>query len=192
MERHQSLDDVVDQVWTYFESAADDPGHPGRTPTVATSGPDARTVVLRRADRQSRSLLFHTDSRSGKFQQLIEEPEAVWHHWDPDLAQQFRLFGQVSLHEADDLADGFWEDLDEDERRHYLKEDGPGTPVGRPRSAHPDTDAVAGEPASPRDQFAVVRTVVDRIDWLHLHPEGHYRAHFEWTGGSFQGEWVVP
>lgn len=192
MERHQSLDDVLEQVWSYFEGAAEDPGHAGRTPTVATAGPDARTVVLRRVDRGSRSLLFHTDSRSGKMQQLIETPEVVWHDWNPDLAQQFRLYGQASLHESDDLAQGFWEDLGDEERAHYQKEEAPGSALGRPRSTHPDTDPVADAPESPRDHFAVVRTVVERIDWLHLHPEGHYRAVFEWTAGSFQGEWVAP
>jgi hypothetical protein len=48
--------------------------------------------------------------------------------------------------------------------------------------------------ADGRPHFAVVRTVIDEIDWLHLHPEGHYRAHyrFEADQEQFAGTWIVP
>jgi len=48
--------------------------------------------------------------------------------------------------------------------------------------------------AEGRPYFAVIRTVIDEVDWLHLHPEGHYRAQFQFhpDADRFEGTWVVP
>ena len=54
------------------------------------------------------------------------------------------------------------------------------------------SDLTREDVADGRSRFAVVRAVVERIDWLHTHPEGHYRALFEWNDDAFDGNWVVP
>ncbi len=190
--RHDDLDELLDHVWTYLQSAATDPSHPGRMPTFCSDGPDARTVVVRHADRDERRMAFHTDTRSAKLDQLRRRPKVAWHHWNGDLKQQFRLYGRADLHLDDELADEIWKAQGEEGRSHYQKGEAPGTVVETPRSGHPGRDGDAEEVEDPRQYFGVVSTVVDRIDWLHLHPEGHYRAEFEWTSQGFRGTWIVP
>jgi hypothetical protein len=190
--RYDSLDDVLEHVWSYIESAADDPSHAARTPTFCSDGPDARTIVIRRANRETRRLAFHTDTRSGKLDQLRRRTKSVWHHWNPELRQQFRFYGRSTLHIDDQLADDVWASQGDEGRAHYEKNEAPGTIVERPRSGRVDTDPEAEPVDDPREHFGVVSTTIDRIDWLHLHPEGHYRADFQWTSDQFEGRWLLP
>lgn len=194
MERLTSLEDVRDHVWSKLESAAADPDHPARTMTVATVSPtetpDLRTVVLRRTDRHERRLVFHTDDRSTKIEHLRAHPAAAWHALGPNRRRQIRLYGPATLHSEDELADELWRS-EPDSRQHYRRALAPGTEVESPRSGHPATDDVRPTD-EPRDHFVAVAGRIERFDWLHIHPDGDYRARFEWNAESWQGRWIVP
>ena len=191
MKRYTDLEALLQHTWEYLEAGSARASHPARTPTFLTGDASARTIVLREISAEERALLFHTDLRSDKSETLRQEPLVGFHHWNPDRSQQFRLEGRAELHLDDEIADRIWAEQPETAKVHYQKAASPGTPVEGPRSAHPATDDVDGS-SEPRSNFAVVRTVVDSIDWLHLHSEGHYRAQFEWTDGEWSGRWVVP
>lgn len=190
MNRYTDLDALLDHVWTYVADAATDSQHPFRTPTFGTVSGDAprvRTVVLRTADREARTLGFHTDRRSQKIEQIRSSPRVVWQGWDRERSQQFRLRGTASIHTDDDVADALWTAASDDERRLYRRPTAPGTPVEAPGHGLDET-------APGRPHFAVIRTVIDEIHWLHLHPGGHYRAHFHYhtVHDAWDGQWVVP
>lgn len=75
MPRYTNLDAVLNHVWDELETAATTPDHVYRRLTFATvhqQSPDLRTVVLRRADEDTRGLKFHTDRRSRKIEALRE------------------------------------------------------------------------------------------------------------------------
>lgn len=190
MDRYTDLDTLLDHVWTYVTDASTTSQHPFRTPvfgTVSANAPRLRTVVLRTADRAARTMGFHTDRRSHKIEQIRSTPRVVWQGWDRDRSQQFRLRGAASIHTDDDVADALWTAASDDERRLYRCSTAPGTPIEAPD--HELDDTTPGRP-----HFAVIRTVVDEIDWLHLHPDGHYRARFHYDTGhdAWDGQWVVP
>jgi hypothetical protein len=42
------------------------------------------------------------------------------------------------------------------------------------------------------ERFAVVRTVVESVDWLWLAEGGHRRARWEWNGAIWVGRWLTP
>jgi len=191
VERIEELDRLEEYVWDYWREAADDPDHPARTPTFATPGPAMRTVVVRGVDPDRRTLVFHTDRRSAKVDAIRGGTRAGFHHWTPNRMQQFRFRGDADLHVDDDLADRIWNAEPESSRDHYRKTLAPGTELEHPRSTHPATDEVE-PPDDPRSNFAVVRFVADLIDWLHLHPEGHYRAQMERSAEGWSRDWVVP
>jgi len=91
-----------------------------------------------------------------------------------------------------------WEDQDPRSLKVHARHTASGTPVDAPKDGL--VDAVQSESvtrddvAEGRRHFAVVRTEVDGIDWLHLHPEGHYRARFRLTddGEGREQTWVIP
>ena len=80
----------------------------------------------------------------------------------------------------------------------YVRPSAPGSPLDAPddglRTEVKTTPITEDDVAEGRQHFAAVRTVIDRIEWLHLHPDGHYRAQFEYQPNEqdFEGRWVVP
>ncbi|NBB74395.1 MAG: pyridoxamine 5'-phosphate oxidase [Bacteroidetes bacterium] len=199
MRRFNELDAVLDHCWHYIAAAAAEAQHPFRTPalsTVGADGPDVRTVVLRAVDPEARTLTFHSDRRASKVDDLRLNDAIMWHGWDAERSQQLRLRGTGSVHTEDDVADALWAHSTLEERTLYVRPATPGRRVERPRSglasgvhSEPLTEA---DVAPGRKHFAAIRTTITSIQWLHLHPEGHYRARFRWTGDRFEGNWIIP
>lgn len=201
MDRYTDLGVVLDRVWHRLGQAAAASGHPFRTLTFGTSQnnqPHLRTVVLRETDREKRLLAFHTDRRSQKVADLEGGSRIAWRGWDPETREQVRLRGTGTVHTDDKVADAMWEGQPPRSLAVYPKPPAPGTPIEGPDDG---AEASVGERpitredvAEGRPYFAVIRTVIDEVDWLHLHPEGHYRAQFQFrpVEDRFEGTWVVP
>lgn len=200
MKRFTDLDDVFERVWDRVEAGAKASGHPFRTPTFATASanePAARTVVLRQAEREARRLAFHTDRRSAKVHDIRAHSRVAWHWWTPETHEQVRLQGTATVHEDDDVADAMWADQSPSSLVVHVREEASGTPVDAPRDGLQQSARTSpvtrDDVAAGREHFAVVRTVIDSVDWLHLHPEGHYRAQFRCPPGeAVEGQWVIP
>lgn len=201
MARFSDLEDVLAHVWAVLEQAANDPGHALRRPTFGTvraGRPKLRTVVLRETEPEERRLSFHTDHRAKKVEEVRTSDQIAWHGWDPESRQQFRLHGSATVHRDDVVAKDLWAAEDPEALIHYVRPRAPGAPLeesgdGLPpqvRSGSVSREDVAGG----QRHFAVIRTVIDSIDWLHLHPDGHYRALLQFLPDEqrFEGRWVVP
>lgn len=201
MQRFTDLATIRRRVWDRLRAAATEPGHPLRALSFGTSTdgrPQLRTVILRDADPDERVLAFHTDRQSQKVADIRAEEKITWLGWTPETREQVRLSGTASLHFDDAVAEEMWQEQSPGSLDLYVRERAPGTPLEAPRDgrdAAVKTDPVTREDvADGRPNFAVVRTVIDGIDWLHLHPEGHYRAQFQFDAeaDAFEGGWVVP
>jgi pyridoxine/pyridoxamine 5'-phosphate oxidase len=201
MDRYTDLNTVFDRVWRRLERAADASDHPFHTPTFGTvqdGQPHLRTVVLREADARERALAFHTNRHSQKVADLEAGSRIAWHGWDAETREQVRLRGTATVHTDDAVADTMWESQPPRSLAVYPQTEPPGTSLDAPgdglRASVQERPIRREDVEAGRPHFAVVRTVIDEIDWLHLHPEGHYRAQFQ-LGPDQQrpnGTWVVP
>lgn len=201
MERLTDLDNVLDLAWQRLERAAEKPGHPFRALTLGTArdhAPHVRTVIVRETDREARRLVFHTDRRTRKVDDIRESPRIAWHGWNPDTREQLRLQGTATVHCDDEVADALWAAERPSSLDVYVRDAAPGTSVEAPRDGRADAvrnkTLTRDDVADGRPYFAAVRTVIDEIEWLHLHPEGHYRARFAFdaTEERFEGDWILP
>ena len=201
MDRYTNLETVLDRVWQRLTQAAEQSGHPYRTLTFGTaqnSQPHLRTVVLRETDSEERRLAFHTNRHSQKVADLEGGSRIVWHGWDAEAREQIRLRGTATVHTDDAVAEAMWESQSPRSLAVFPHTDPPGTPLDAPddglRASVQERPISREDVAEGRRHFAVVRTVIDEIDWLHLHPEGHYRAQFQFRPDQqrFEGTWVVP
>lgn len=201
MDSYSDLSTVRRRVWHRLELAAEQPGHPFRAlvfGTVQEQQPHLRTVIVRTADAESRVLMFHSDRRAQKIDDIRGGARIGWLGWDPEAREQVRLVGAASVHTDDQIADDMWEAESPSSLDVYVRSVPPGTPVDEPGAGRPDSarpgSPTRGQVEEGRSSFAVVRTVIDEIDWLHLHPEGHARAQFQFNveRGRFEGTWVVP
>jgi len=182
---------TASDVWRRLLRGVADRRSPFRTPALATTTPDGdptvRTVVLRGADLERRTLQFHTDARSPKARDISQSARASWLFYDRKAALQIRASGVTTLAADGPAVDAAWERTTPSGRRTYATAHGPGLPRGNPSEPDLETD----DPRV-RSIFRLGTTIVDRIDWLWLHHAGHQRALLQWTGGRWHAVWSTP
>lgn len=181
--RLATLEAIEAAVWRELAAAAQDRGHAWRYMALATvdrDGVDARTVVLRETDARRRALVFYSDARAGKVEQLAAHPAATALLWSPALDWQLRLRLDVEV-ETDGLAvTTRWARVKmTPSARDYLSPLVPGAPLQA---------AGTPPPAATRECFAVLTARVRSLDWLELHAEGNRRARFDTDGAR----WLQP
>lgn len=191
----ESPEPFVEAVWKLLADAANSSHAPFHTPAVATVAlncdqavPDVRHVVLRRVDSRLRTLAFHVDARSPKFQQLRRTPSIKWLFYDPGTRLQVRLSASVVLHHMDDLAEARWRACQPMSRLCYLTPFTPGAPVSIP----PTQAGRAQDASTGFENFAVVETTAQDLDCLYLHHQGHRRAYINYTHPLPSVQWIAP
>lgn len=192
------LPDILAHAWSLLVRGGADRKSPVHTPVIASVDgdglPQARVMVLRKADPASATLRLHTDARSPKVAQLDGKPVAVL-AYHPAEQVQLRLAGTARVLTEGEAVDGIWNQSTLFARRCYLAEAAPGTPLPGPSSGLPAW--IEGQQPTPaqiipaRANFATLWIEVRRIDWLHLANSGHRRAVFRAEDG-WAGAWVAP
>lgn len=192
------LPEILAHAWSLLVRGGEDRKSPLHTPAVcsvdADGLPQARIMVLRKADAAAATLRFHTDARSPKTAQLDGKPVAVLAYHGPEQVQ-LRISGTARVRTQDDVVDDLWNQSTLFARRCYLAQHAPGTPLPEPSSGllasiegqQPTAEQIA--PARPN--FALVWVEVAAIEWLHLANTGHRRAVFRAEDG-WAGAWLAP
>lgn len=181
-----SLADVEQSLWTTLHRAATQRRHDWATPTFVTSasdGPQARTVVLRQVEPAARRMVFFTDVRSSKVNEIHANPRVVWLFWDHASRTQLRVAAVAKL-APPDVTHAALKSLSMQEWRDYTSRSAPGA-AWMP-GADVSDEALLGH------TFAVIDTAVKHIDWLKLEREQHLRAVFDYTGPMPTARWIVP
>lgn len=172
------------EVWRHLTRGVHDRHAPARHPTLATVSPDgrpqARTVVLRAADKTAGTLDIHTDLRSAKVMDLRATPFAALHVWDTSAHLQLRIEARVTILTGHDVA-ATWQGVPEESRGAYGSTPAPGQPIAQALGY-----TKAADPAC----FAVLRLRVSTVDALHLGPN-HRRARFD-RDNDWAGTWLAP
>jgi pyridoxamine 5'-phosphate oxidase len=179
--RLQTLAQIEAALWRELERAAQlsrHDWHVGVLATRAGAGADARSVVLREVAPAKRRLVFFTDARSAKVQQIEVQPEGVLVLWSRELSWQLRLAVTLEVASSGLSVSSRWARLKmTPAAQDYLSPLPPGSPLEHP----------VPERGS-REFFAVVMAQVRSVDWLELHADGHRRAIFDAAGTR----WVAP
>ncbi|WP_232326022.1 pyridoxamine 5'-phosphate oxidase family protein [Spirosoma montaniterrae] len=193
-----SLNDLERDAWLWLTSAPKRKRDGFKTMTLATrtlDGVNARTVVLRKADADAKTLWFHTDVRSDKVGELSRHPKATLLFWDNRRQIQLRLSVTTAPHTDDAIASEHWAGLWVGGRKMYLSEHMPGLPYPEPYPGFPaqfgENLPTEAESEAGRNNFLVVECRVLTMDYLHLSRAGQTRARFRYE--PFPGmEWLVP
>lgn len=190
---YSTLETAEHNAWDLLKKGARDRHAPFHTPTVATVSangyPQARTVVLRAADPQNRSLRFHTDKRSQKIADLKHTPHISMHFYDVTEKLQLRIQGLATCRHQDTMCATIWSNMRVMSRKCYFQAVKPGEPVE-------DITAVPQFPNDTPDlayeNFCVIMVEVVTLDMLYLAAKGHKRALFDYTDKSLKMQWIAP
>ncbi len=181
MSRIEDLQAIEDAVWSELSRAPRENAHGWRVGVLATvdgASADARSIVLRDVDAARRSLVFYTDSRSPKVQQIGTNPEGTIVLWSAPLSWQLRLRVQLSVTTSGLAVSSRWAKLKMSPgAQDYLSPLPPGSPIDHPL---PERGS--------REHFGVVTARITAVDWLELHAQGHRRAAFDAKGRR----WLAP
>ena len=180
----ESTNGIWTKVWNTLDQGVCDASHPARLATFATVSPvgwpEARTVVLRAADREAGLVTVHTDLFSDKIKGLRRLPRAALHIWDAGQDLQIRLQSEVVIRSGVDTRP-LWEQTPDHAQQSYGVTPPPGTPID-------SALAYAKNPAP--DSFAVLVCTITAIDAVHLGAD-HRRARFSRLG-HWRGQWLSP
>ena len=154
-----------------------------------------RTVVLRKVDTMLKTIIFHTDLRSNKCREIAENNSISALAYGNKT--QIKMEGKATIHSNDGVANQAWANTSIEGRKSYLTTDAPATAKNHPTDGLPEgyssRNLTQQESEAGKINFAVVNIQVDKIDWLHLSPQGHSRAVFNYDNGTLaKMEWVVP
>lgn len=171
-----------------------------RIPVLATQRggvPRQRSIVLRRVQRESGLLWFHTDVRSGKVADIEGCPQVSLLFYDAATETQLAVGGVARVLTEGVDVDLLWEQSASSSLRMYLAPGAPGTESDAEDSNLPE--GVRGriperhELSAGRVNFAGVQVVVERMEWLQLSRGGNRRAVYVCSSGrAVTGRWVLP
>ncbi|MEL6685597.1 MAG: pyridoxamine 5'-phosphate oxidase family protein [Pseudomonadota bacterium] len=180
----ETSEGILAKVWGTLGRGVADAKHPARRPTFATVSPggwpEARTVVLRSADREAGVVTIHTDLFSDKIKSLQAEPRAALHVWDAKQDLQIRLQAEGSISSGAKTR-ALWDKIPDHARQSYGVTPPPGTLIETAldyvKTPDPDT-------------FAVLTCTVMTIDAVHLGAD-HRRVSYS-RARHWQGQWLSP
>ena len=194
-----NLDGILADCWHRLVNGVKLSKHPFHCPTLATAHLDEvelRTVVLRKVIPAEKALIFHTDERSPKIDQIRKNNKISWLFYDEKSRIQIRLKAKATFHHLDDIALSRWKDSRLESRRCYLVKPAPSVFIDFPDDGLPKNlqvkDLTDENVAEGFQNFVVVKTVVTAIDWLFLNHSGHRRAQFIYGEDGVKKEWMLP
>ncbi len=180
------LIDLFNETWKELEDGARKYNHPFRTCSLATSeisgGIRQRTVNFRELTKK-KTLLFYTDLRSTKIEQIRKNPQASALFYNPSLQLQIFLSGIIKIHSEDSLWNDHIVNIEGRSINDYNTQYAPGKPIKNPIAVTRTKDL----------NFAVLELIPDTIEYLKLRDEpGRIRAIFKLTDTEWEKTFLIP
>ena len=187
-------------LWDFLEEAVATANKPMHQAIIGSAKEDLaimRTVVLRRVDKDTQKIYFHTDVRSDKINDIRSTQKLSWLFYDQTYRTQIRMSGKTIVHHMDDLAKEHWMKTAHYSRRCYLLPHAPGTRVEGfkevEKGVKTNMKYTMEESEVGFQQFAVVETQVDWMEWYYTHHTGNRRAVFTYEGNALKDSyWIAP
>jgi pyridoxine/pyridoxamine 5'-phosphate oxidase len=141
-----------------------------------------RTLVFRKLD-QDRNLLFYTDSRSSKVNQLRENPVAGLLFYNPEIKLQLFIQAEAKVITSGEIYEYHKQRIDGRSMNDYNTSSAPGKRIKNPFSVDRNDEL----------HFALLQLKPKLIEYLKLKPDtNHLRAIFEAKDGEWEKSFLVP
>lgn len=172
-----------------------------RTMCVATINenktPSLRVVVNRKSDEIQKIIYFHTDNRSRKHNDLLNDNRVSILFYDAKQRVQISVKAKANLHTNDLLANEKWRATSPQARLGYMSLNAPNTKSELPTFGYEDrftkNKPTLEESNLFEENFCVVACKVYELEFLYLDFKGNRKANFYYQNGILQDcFWAVP
>ena len=160
-------------------------GHPFKYFAFGASesgNPTLRTVVLRKV-LPGMHLVFYTDQRSNKIQQILENDNVSALFYHPRKLMQVQLQGKARMVTDPESLAQIWKVIPLSSRKDYTTHIAPGTVISSPEEV---------EYLSSNNHFCMVEIVPNSIEYLRLKRPNHIRVKFVRENENWNGKFLVP
>jgi len=193
LEEYKTLEETLHTSFKVLEDAIENRHNLFHTPVLSTSSDskiNSRVIVLRAFDPESRTLRIHSDSRSKKIKDILQNADATLLGYDPGLKIQLKLHGSIDTHHQDNIADLAWRDSQEMSKVCYSVSESPGKEIDDPGDYDVDPENI--DLNEGYKNFAVIKFHFSSLEFLHLRSSGHRRSMHVWEMGELRSNWMVP
>ena len=157
---------------------------------------DSRIIVLRNFDSENLILNFHTDFRSPKVANLLQNINSLFVFYDFKLKIQLRIKVTSNVNNQNEVARKIWDRTSLMSRKCYLTKKIPSSITSDPEDGI-DFNLKGKEPSKSYSEkgyknFAVVENKIVEIDWLYLEANGHRRLNIKLNNKKPSFDWVIP
>ena len=192
------LNGILQDCWHRMINGTTVKNHPFRSPSIATVENDCpviRTVVLRKALATEKTLIFHTDYRSPKLNQIVKNDKVSWLFYDQKAKIQLRIKTNATVHHNDEITLKQWVAARPESKKTYLVQPAPSAISDFSTdglSEFKETELSDKQLDTGYQNFAVIKCMVKELDWLYLNKDGHRRAKFIFQNDTVKQYWLVP
>lgn len=193
------LENIFQDCWHRLINGAVSAKHPFHNPSIATINGDfaeIRTVVLRKVIPEAKTLIFHTDYRSPKINQIKINNKISWLFYDAKSRIQLRVKTVAIIHHNDEFSLKRWDESRLESKKCYLVHPAPSTWAELPTDGLPEhisySNLTEESVALGYENFAVINNITTEIDWLFLNHDGHRRAKFIFSEHEVEKYWLIP
>ena len=194
---YENLKEIKNKYWSMLNDAVTNRSSPFRIPIFICAHQnevDGRIVVLRKSDRESNLLQFHTDIRSPKVEILKKNKNASLVFYDKEEKIQLRVKAECEINNQNTVTEESCKKTQHISRRCYLTDSPPGTKSEDPTSGMisklEDFDFTMEQSEDGYKNFTVIKCMIKSIEWLYLAAKGHRRAKFDLENDK--ESWLVP
>ena len=161
--------------------------------TIFEKIPEARTVVLRNANKSRNFISFHSDIRSKKYLQLKDNNNVCALFYDKSRKVQLRVNGVGSVEHKSKSCVKSWNKMSKESKICYLA---PLAPSSTTSKFIPNLPSMTPHQITDKDEaygyqnFCIINIKISKIDWLQLDHKGHKRILFEFNN-DFSANWIA-
>ncbi|MEC8064077.1 MAG: pyridoxamine 5'-phosphate oxidase family protein [Pseudomonadota bacterium] len=160
--------------------------------------PRSTTVVIRNCDSYARSISFHTDYRQNKSRYIEKNPYVCLLFYSKQEKIQIVCNGRAKLHKNDIVTETAWKNMQPISKTCYCQDLIPGQPHNEFSNGF--SQERWREKSSPQilesgyENFSVITTTIDQIEWLYLSVEGNKRIQFNYENNDkkWTSNWLIP
>ena len=198
-EYYNDLDKIYLKIWDLLEDGLKNRNSPFHIPVFINGNQnkfDGRIVVLRGVDKKEKKIWFHSDIRSNKIKILRLNSQGNFLFYDKSEKIQLRISSYIKINYKNETTKKSWKKTSLMSRQCYLGVNAPGVNSNEPTSGlTKNIDNLKyslEESENGYQNFCVIETFVETIEWLYLAAKGHRRAYFNLKNNSLEKKWLIP